>query len=271
MADYNVLGARSRKAGADAVIELQENGGTTWTFGANNSGSSFIFKRGATTIWTLTASGVTQATGVFSQDDTTDTTSTVTGSIHTDGGVGIAKALWVGTTSRLVGAVTLDAALIGDLDTDTSSATTGAFQTDGGMGIAKALWVGTTSRLVGAVTTDVGVSVGTTLTLADGGVVTQQSTTTTAVTLNTNSGQITTFAGSLAAAGEESFTVNNSVVAVTDVPVVSIVSTGNGTASASVTAIGSGTFEITVTNLHASEAFNALHVISFAVIKGSAS
>jgi hypothetical protein len=41
--------------------------------------------------------------GVISQDDTTDTTSSVTGSIHTDGGIGIAKALWVGTTSTLVG------------------------------------------------------------------------------------------------------------------------------------------------------------------------
>ncbi|KKL78291.1 hypothetical protein LCGC14_2026270, partial [marine sediment metagenome] len=50
--------------------------------------------------------------GILSVDDTTDTTSTITGSIHTDGGVGIAKALWVGTTSRLVGNVTVDAAIL---------------------------------------------------------------------------------------------------------------------------------------------------------------
>ena len=97
---------------------------------------------------------VVSAGVTLSVDATTDTTSAVTGSIHTDGGVGIAKALWVGTTSRLVGNVTLDGAIISDLVTDTSSATTGAIQTDGGVGIAKALWVGTTSRLVGAATFD---------------------------------------------------------------------------------------------------------------------
>lgn len=60
-----------------------------------------LFDVGNTSL--VVSAGVT-----LSVDDTTDTSSTVTGSIHTDGGVGIAKALWVGTTSRLVGAVTID-------------------------------------------------------------------------------------------------------------------------------------------------------------------
>src|SRR3989338_4887384 len=41
--------------------------------------------------------------GPISVDDTTDTTSGTTGSIHTDVGLGIAKALYVGTTSTFAG------------------------------------------------------------------------------------------------------------------------------------------------------------------------
>jgi len=64
--------------------------------------STAITKDGQTT----TTARITFAQGVTSSL-TTDSTSTSTGSIITAGGVGIAKALFVGTTASIAGAVTL--------------------------------------------------------------------------------------------------------------------------------------------------------------------
>lgn len=68
--------------------------------------------------------------GQFKIVPTGDTTSTTTGSLVTAGGLGIAKALWVGTTARIAST------------TDATSTTTGAAIISGGLGLAKALWVG---------------------------------------------------------------------------------------------------------------------------------
>jgi hypothetical protein len=78
----------------------------------------------------------------------TDTTSGSTGSIFTAGGLGIAKAVYVGTTATVAGT------------TDSSSTTTGAIITAGGAGVAKALFVGTTANVAGAVTLQSTLAVG---------------------------------------------------------------------------------------------------------------
>lgn len=103
-----------------------------------------------------------------------------------------------------------------------------------------------------------------------GGAVTQITNASTGVTLNTVTGQITTVALTTAAAAEEVFTVTNSAVAATDVVVITTTYAGAGTPLVYVKKVAAGSFDVAITNLHASDALDALMVLNFAVIKGVA-
>lgn len=102
-----------------------------------------------------------------------------------------------------------------------------------------------------------------------GGTVTQLTNRSTGVTLSKSTGAITTNNTSLAAGASATFTVTNTVVAATDVVVLSIKSgQTNKETTAHVSAVAAGSFGITVHNKHASTAETGSIVINFTVIKG---
>lgn len=103
-----------------------------------------------------------------------------------------------------------------------------------------------------------------------GGAVTQITSASTGVTLNKPCGQITTVALSTAAGAEEAFVLTNSMIAATDVVVVSTTYAGAGTPLVAVKGVAAGSCTVVITNLHASAALDALAVINFAVIKSAA-
>ena len=106
--------------------------------------STAITKDGQTT----TTARIVFAQGINSSL-ATDTSSGATGSIFTAGGIGAAKAIYVGTTLTVAGSSTFTGSIAVDSVTDSSSTTTGSIQTDGGLGVAKAVYVGTTLNVAG--------------------------------------------------------------------------------------------------------------------------
>ncbi len=103
-----------------------------------------------------------------------------------------------------------------------------------------------------------------------GGTVTQITNRSTGVTLSTLTGQITTDNTSLAAGAEATFTVTNTKVAATDIVVICAASGQTaGTSIPFVTAVAAGSFDITLSNVHAATADTGAMVINFAVIKSS--
>jgi hypothetical protein len=100
---------------------------------------------------TATTARIPFAAGI-SSTLVTDSTSSSTGSIITSGGIGVAKAAYIGTTLTVTGSSTFTGAIAVDSVTDSSSTLTGSIQTDGGLGVAKAVFVGTTLSVSGTST-----------------------------------------------------------------------------------------------------------------------
>ena len=103
-----------------------------------------------------------------------------------------------------------------------------------------------------------------------GAAVTQQTDRSTGVTINAPAGTITMNNASLAAGAEAKFTVTNSFVTSTSVPVVALASGQTAdTSIVAVTAVANGSFQITVTNLNGVTADTGAGVINFIVFNGS--
>lgn len=103
-------------------------------------------------------------------------------------------------------------------------------------------------------------------TVAAQGTVTQATSKSTAVTLNTSAGQITTNAASLGATTNVTFTLNNSYLSANDVVIVTISSGGtSGAYNCWISGMGAGTASITLRNITAGALAEAV-VINFAII-----
>ena len=136
-------------------------------------------------------------------------------------------------------------------------------------GTLMASFTGTAGVFAGAVQSE-SATAGVGYATGAGGAVTQITTAATGVTLSKVCGQITTVALTTAAAAEERFTVTNTTVDANDVVALSTTYDGGGTPVLSVCKMASGAFDIVVTNVHASAAFDAVMVINFVVIKAVA-
>ena len=97
------------------------------------------------------------------------------------------------------------------------------------------------------------------------GTVTQATSKSTAVTLNTSAGQITMNAASLAATTNVTFTLTNSTISAKDVLLLTVTNGTSASYNAFVSSMGAGSATITLRNISASPLAEAV-VLNFAII-----
>lgn len=243
-------------------------------------GTSAIVNTGTSGATIPLLNGTNTASGVNTFSNTTDATTTSTGAIVTAGGIGAAKQIRTATSANIGTSLTVGTTALIGTSLSIGNATYG-LQYDGfgspqiildtGESLiydrsANVLKYSTATQTPFFISPD-GFGYPTSGNI--GGTVTQNSNKSTAVELNTMCGQITMNNAALNTGVEVTFTVTNSKVAATDVIIVNHSSGGtSGAYGVCVTAVGAGSFAITVSNWSAGNLSEAI-VLSFAVIKGS--
>lgn len=103
--------------------------------------------------------------------------------------------------------------------------------------------------------------------ITEKGTVTQLTAITTGVTLNKQSGVITTVSSTLAAGSNASFTVTNSKCFSDSVIMLTVDDSASaGLAKLNVQNIANGSFKVNITNIHGANAFNNVIKIHFTII-----
>lgn len=258
---------------------------TTITNASQAAARTYTIPDAGTSAEFIMAAGAQNIAGIKTFTDTSVSSNKDTGGAVFEGGIGVEKEIYAGLsinagTYLTSGNGTVALPAIGPFsDPNSGLYVIGADNLGMALNGAKVLDMSTTGLAVtGAVSSTTGLTSSSTTatgvgyTGAAGGSVTQGAGRTTGVTLSKNSGAITTDTASLAAEASAEFTITNTLVAITDIPVIAVRSgTNGGNTLVEVSGVANGSFNIRVYNQNAAggTAETGAIIINFAIIKGT--